>query len=111
MRTSLRCAVGLAVATVLASVTSATAQTVTLRYAHPNPPSSAPAQQAALFTKLAEEKTKGAVKVQLFPSSQLGSLQEMAEAVSSGAIQIHHNTMGRLGDVAALVALRQFPPP
>lgn len=75
------------------------AQTITLRYAHPNPPSSATAQAALLFAKLVEEKTKGAVRIQVFPSSQLGNLQEMAEAVTSGTIQIHQNTMAAIGSL------------
>jgi len=45
------------------------------------------------LAKAIEEKTKGAVKVNVFPSSQLGTLQEQAEAVSSGSVQLHHNTM------------------
>ena len=83
----------------VAAVTQGTAQTVTLRYAHMNPPTSAAGQQATLLAKLIEEKTKGAVKVQVFPASQLGGLQEQAEAVSAGSVQIHHNTMAGIGSL------------
>ena len=75
------------------------AQTVTLRYAHMNAPSSIAGQQAAMLAKAIEEKTKGAVKVNVFPASQLGTLQEQAEAVSSGSVQIHHNTMAGIGSL------------
>jgi TRAP-type transport system periplasmic protein len=81
------------------AVTQGTAQTVTLRYAHMNPPTSVAGQQATLLAKLIEEKTKGAVKVQVFPASQLGGLQEQAEAASSGSVQIHHNTMAGIGSL------------
>src|SRR5512137_920567 len=55
------------------AVQEAGAQTVTLRYAHMNAPSSIAGQQAAMLAKAIEEKTKGAVKVNVFPSSQLGT--------------------------------------
>ncbi|HTX52656.1 MAG TPA: TRAP transporter substrate-binding protein [Candidatus Baltobacteraceae bacterium] len=77
----------------------ANAQTVTLRYAHMNAPSSIAGQQATMLAKAIEEKTKGAVKVQVFPASQLGTLQEQAEAVSQGSVQIHHNTMAGIGSL------------
>lgn len=81
------------------AVLDAAAQTVTLRYAHMNAPSSIAGQQAAMLAKAIEEKTKGAVKVNVFPASQLGTLQEQAEAVSSGTVQIHHNTMAGIGSL------------
>jgi TRAP-type C4-dicarboxylate transport system substrate-binding protein len=56
------------------AVQEAAAQTVTLRYAHMNAPSSIAGQQAAMLAKAIEEKTKGAVKVNVFPASQLGTL-------------------------------------
>jgi len=39
------------------------------------------------FEELVEEKTGGVVDVQIFPSSQLGSEQEMIEAVKIGTLQ------------------------
>ena len=81
------------------AVQGAAAQTVTLRYAHMNAPSSIAGQQATLLAKTIEEKTKGAVKVQVYPASQLGTLQEQAEAASSGTVQIHHNTMAGIGSL------------
>jgi tripartite ATP-independent transporter DctP family solute receptor len=86
----------------LAMVFAATqgfAQTITLRYAHMNPPTSVAGMQATILAKEIEERTKGAVKVQVYPSSQLGTLQEQAEAVSTGTVQIHHNTMAGIGSL------------
>ena len=77
----LLCLIGVATLALCAlAVQDAAAQTVTLRYAHMNAPSSIAGQQAALLAKTIEEKTKGAVKVQVYPASQLGTLQEQAEA-------------------------------
>ncbi|NLG84025.1 MAG: TRAP transporter substrate-binding protein [Firmicutes bacterium] len=79
---------------------------IVLRYAHMNPPTSVAGQQATMLAKLVEEKTKGRVKIQVYPSSQLGGLQEQAEMVSVGTVAIHHNTMAGIGslygDFAAL---------
>ena len=94
------CLIGVAILALGAlAVQETAAQTATLRYAHMNAPSSIAGQQAAMLAKAIEEKTKGAVKVNVFPSSQLGTLQEQAEAVSSGSVQLHHNTMAGIGSL------------
>jgi tripartite ATP-independent transporter DctP family solute receptor len=79
---------------------------ITLRYAHMNAPTSVAGMNATMFADLVKEKTGGRVLVEVYPSSQLGTLQEMAEQVSSGVIALHHNTMAAIGslyeDFAAL---------
>ena len=67
-----------------------------LRYAHMNPASSPNGLQATYFADRIAERTGGAIKIELFPASQLGSITEMAEAVSMGSIAMHHNTYGGL---------------
>jgi tripartite ATP-independent transporter DctP family solute receptor len=67
-----------------------------LRYAHMNPPNSPNGLQAQYFADKVAEKTKGAIKIVIYPNSQLGSISEMAEAVSLGSIALHHNTFGGL---------------
>lgn len=67
-----------------------------LRYAHMNPPNSPNGLQAQYFADKIAEKTKGAVKITVYPSSQLGSIAEMAEQVSMGTVAMHHNTYGGL---------------
>ncbi|HEY9053658.1 MAG TPA: TRAP transporter substrate-binding protein [Rectinemataceae bacterium] len=69
---------------------------LTLRYAHMNPPNSPNGLQAQYFADKIAERTKGAVKITVYPSSQLGSIAEMAEQVSMGTIAMHHNTYGGL---------------
>ena len=80
--------------------TSLAAQTpqkpLELRYAHMNPPNSPNGLQAQYFADKIAERTKGAIKVIVYPNSQLGSISEMAEAVSMGSIALHHNTYGGL---------------
>jgi tripartite ATP-independent transporter DctP family solute receptor len=82
----------------ICSASLATAQ-VTLRYGHPNPKESIPGQQADDFARLVGEKTKGAVKIVVYPSSQLGKLQESVEAVKAGSMAINHNTMAAIGSL------------
>lgn len=72
---------------------------IVLRYAHMNAPTSVAGKQADLLAKLVEERSQGRVKIQVFPSSQLGTLQEQAEAVATGTIAIHHNTMAGIGSL------------
>ena len=37
--------------------------------------------------------------MKVYPSSQLGKLQELAEAVSTGTIALSHNTAGGIGSL------------
>lgn len=72
------------------------AKPLVLRYAHMNPASSPNGLQATYFADKIAEKTGGAIKIEVYPASQLGSITEMAEAVSMGSIAMHHNTYGGL---------------
>ena len=72
---------------------------IVLRYAHMNAPTSVAGKQATMFAELVAQKTNGAVKIDVFPSSQLGTLQEMAEQVSTGTVAFHHNTMAGIGSL------------
>ena len=84
----------------VAGVVALSAQTpekpLTLRYAHMNPPNSPNGLQAQYFADKIAERTKGAIKISVYPSSQLGSIAEMAEQVSMGTVAMHHNTYGGL---------------
>lgn len=61
-----------------------------------NPANSPNGLQAQYFADKIAEKTNGAIKIELYPASQLGTITEMAEAVSMGSIAMHHNTYGGL---------------
>ena len=78
----LKAATSATVATVtLAALSSAvSAQTVELRYGHMNPPNSAAGLQAQMLADEIAKGTGGGVKVTVYPSSQLGKLQELAAA-------------------------------
>ena len=72
---------------------------VEFRYGHMNPPSSAAGMQAQWFADGLAKATAGQIKVTVYPSSQLGKLQELAEAVSTGTIALSHNTAGGIGSL------------
>ena len=75
------------------------AKTYKLRYGHMNAPSAVTGVQANMLADLVAKKTNGAVKIQVFPSSQLGKLQELAEQVQTGVIALSHNTMAAIGSL------------
>ena len=85
------------------------AKQLTFRYAHMNPASSPNGLQAQYFADKIAERTNKAVKIDVFPNSQLGSITEMAEAVSMGSIAMHHNTYGGLQPLLADLGLFDTP--
>lgn len=77
----------------------AEAQSLTLRYGHNNEPASVAGAQADWFAEALQKASGGDIAVQVFPASQLGKLQELAEAVSIGTIAFSHNTAGGIGSL------------
>ena len=89
-------------AALLALAMSAAAQAqkvVEFRYGHMNPPASAAGIQAQMLADAIAKTSSGQVKVTVYPSSQLGKLQELAEAVSTGTIALSHNTAAGIGSL------------
>ncbi|MFC4235164.1 TRAP transporter substrate-binding protein [Thalassospira xianhensis] len=77
----------------------AQAQDYTLNYGHMNSPTSITGLQADWLAEEIAKNTNGAVKIDVYPSSQLGKIQELAEGVSTGAIALSHNTAGALSSL------------
>jgi tripartite ATP-independent transporter DctP family solute receptor len=82
---------------------------LTLRYSHPNAPTSIAGQQADLFAKKVAEYSGGSITVEVYPSSQLGSLQEQAEQVSAGVVAFNHNTAAAMGTLFEDFAVLDTP--
>ncbi|MBR0566529.1 TRAP transporter substrate-binding protein [Azoarcus sp. L1K30] len=74
-------------------------QGVEFRYGHMNPPTSAAGIQANWLAEAIEKHSGGEIKTKVYPSSQLGKLQELAEAVSTGTIALSHNTAAGIGSL------------
>ncbi|MFC6489465.1 TRAP transporter substrate-binding protein [Nitratireductor sp. GCM10026969] len=85
------------------------AQSLTLRYGHNNEPASVAGGQADWFAEAVAKHSEGDLAVEVFPSSQLGKLQELAEAVSLGTIALSHNTAGGIGSLYAPFAALDTP--
>ena len=95
-----RTLLALAAATACVFTLPAQAQkTLELRYGHMNPPTSAAGLQATWLAEAIAKNTGGQIKVTVYPSSQLGKLQELAEAVSTGTIALSHNTAAGIGSL------------
>lgn len=56
---------------------------------------------AEMFKKLAEEKTAGAVKVEVYPNSQLYKDKEELEALQLGAVQMLAPSLAKFGPLGA----------
>lgn len=96
-RTLLACAA--AAAALTATLPAQAQKALEFRYGHMNPPTSAAGQQAQWFAEAVAKHTGGQIKVTVYPSSQLGKLQELAEAVSTGTIALSHNTAAGIGSL------------
>lgn len=72
---------------------------IEFRYGHMNPPTSAAGIQAQWLADGIAKNSNGEIKVTVYPSSQLGKLQELAEAVSTGTIALSHNTAAGIGSL------------
>ncbi|KXF75130.1 ABC transporter substrate-binding protein [Paramesorhizobium deserti] len=96
-RTALALGLGASAAAMLSG--PSLAQSVTLRYGHNNEPASVAGAQADWFAEAVAKYSGGDLAVEVFPSSQLGKLQELAEAVSLGTIAFSHNTAGGIGSL------------
>lgn len=83
----------------IAAGVSAQSAPMVLRYSHPNAPTSIAGMQADYFAKKVFEYTSGAVKVEVIPSGQLGSLQEQVQQVTAGLVAFHHNTAASIGSI------------
>ena len=86
MKRRLRTIVAAAVA--LALPLSAQAAPIVIKFSHVVAQNTPKGQAADYFKKIAEERTKGRVKVEVYPNSQLYKDKEEMEALQLGAVQM-----------------------
>ena len=96
-------------AVMMPSIRRASAAPVTLRYGHMNSPTSIVGLQAQWLADEIAKNTNGAAKIEVFPSSQLGSIKELAEGISTGTIGLSHNTAGGLSSLYNPIAALDTP--
>lgn len=82
---------------------------ITLRFAHYSPESHAVHKAALQFKARVEERTKGEVKIAIFPNNTLGSPPEILEQTKLGVIDIAVPTSGQLDKYDKAFAALMLP--
>nr|WP_281193284.1 TRAP transporter substrate-binding protein [Magnetospirillum moscoviense] len=73
------------------------AQPIVIKFSHVVSVDTPKGKAAEMFKKLAEERTKGRVKVDVFPNSQLYKDKEEMEALQLGAVQMLAPSLAKFG--------------
>ena len=74
-------------------------QPIIIKFSHVAAPDTPKGQAAEQFKKLAEERTKGRVKVEVYPNSMLYKDKEELEALQLGSVQMLAPVPGKFGPV------------
>ncbi|HOX31223.1 MAG TPA: TRAP transporter substrate-binding protein [Spirochaetales bacterium] len=80
-----------------------------LRYAHPNEPESLAGRQAEYFASEVAARTKGAIAVEVYPSSRLGTLEEQVRLAAEGRVAFTHQTAATIGSLHGDLAVLDLP--
>lgn len=87
----------LAAAALTAFATNALAAPIVIKFSHVVAQNTPKGQAADYFKKIAEQRTKGAVKVEVYPNSQLYKDKEEMEALQLGAVQMLAPSLAKFG--------------
>lgn len=79
------------------SATAAAQQPIVIKFSHVVAPDTPKGSAAEHFKKLAEERTKGKVKVDVYPNSQLYKDGEELEALQLGSVQMLAPSLAKFG--------------
>ena len=91
------CALALAAIAWTAAPAAKAAEPIVIKFSHVVAPDTPKGKAAEMFKKLAEERTKGAVKVEVYPNSQLYKDKEELEALQIGAVQMLAPSLSKFG--------------
>jgi len=72
-------------------------QPIVIKFSHVVTPDTPKGKAADYFKKLAEERTKGKVKVEVYPNSQLYKDKEEVEALQLGSVQMLAPSLAKFG--------------
>lgn len=92
-----RTMLGAAIALALSASAAFAANPIVIKFSHVVANDTPKGKAALYFKKLAEERTKGAVKVEVYPNSQLYKDKEEMEALQLGAIQMLAPSLAKFG--------------
>lgn len=77
------------------------AEPVVIKFSHVVAPDTPKGKAAEKFKQLVEERSKGAMKVEIYPNSQLYKDREELEALQLGAVQMLAPSMAKFGPLGA----------
>ena len=83
----------------LAAMPVAAQQPIVIKFSHVAAPDTPKGQGALEFKRLAEERTKGRVKVEVYPNSMLFKDAEELEALQLGSVQMLAPVPGKFGPI------------
>jgi len=90
-------ALALAAATSFATAPAQAAEPIVIKFSHVVAPNTPKGRAADYFKKLAEERSHGRVKVEVYPNSQLYKDREEMEALQIGAVQMLAPSLAKFG--------------
>lgn len=76
-------------------------QPIVIKFSHVVAPNTPKGQAAEYFKKLAEQRTQGRVKVEVYPNSQLYKDKEELEALQLGSVQMLAPSLAKFGPLGA----------
>lgn len=100
---------GTAFAAVLAAAVPALAADVTLKLGHAVFESHPNHDSAVRFKEAVERESKGSVKIQIYPSRQLGDVKELMEGVQFGTVDMTVNSTSALSTLVPATDALQLP--
>ena len=94
-------AIAVAYLTLALASTALAQQPVIIKFSHVVTPDTPKGKAAEYFKKLAEERSKGRVKVEVYPNSQLYKDKEEVEALQLGSVQMLAPSLSKFGPLGA----------
>ena len=88
-------------AAVVLSAAASAQQPIVIKFSHVVALDTPKGKGAEYFKKLAEERTKGRVKIEVYPNSQLYKDKEELEALQLGAVQMLAPSLAKFGPLGA----------
>ena len=90
-------------------ISGAAAETITLKVGHKSSVSSSWQIGAEYWAELVKEKTNGAIKLEIYPNSELGDQKEMTEAAQIGVVDVVLNAPATLGQFMTEITALDLP--
>ena len=101
MTSTFRRALLAAAATLICMGTAQAQAPIIIKFSHVVAPDTPKGKGAVRFKELAEERTKGKVKIELYPNSQLYKDKEELEALQLGSVQMLAPSLAKFGPLGA----------